>query len=244
MERMRRHRRSHRGAAGSAGRPHRPELARRGGDPGPVPTHPALPCLGTPPARRGGAGDRGRIHVPAARAAQPRDRRRSRSMRSARTGGPAGSGRLRLASAPALVAAAAAAPHSRPGSRHRRRLPRPFGPAPARLSNHRARHCARHRRDGRAPAPWAKFGKGRTRTLPPVGAQVPLGWCPGPFPSSPPLIAPRKPKVTLGRAVSKDYPPPAPGSSLPQKNRRDRVPNLAEIQGLVQTLQLPGRGAR
>lgn len=88
-----------------------------------MPTHPALPCLGTPPDRRGGAGDRGRIHVPAALAAQPRDRRRSRSMRNARPGGPAGSGRLRLASAPALVAAAAAEPHSRP------RLPAPPPPA-------------------------------------------------------------------------------------------------------------------
>lgn len=123
MERMRRHRRSHRGAGRARGA-HTGRNWRGGaGTQGWVPTHPALPCLGTPPARRGGAGDRGRIHVPAALAAQPRDRRRSRSMRNARTGGPAGSGRLRLASAPALVAAAAAAPHSRP------RLPAPPPPA-------------------------------------------------------------------------------------------------------------------
>lgn len=84
-----RHRRGHGGTAGKQGA-RTGRNWRRGGDAGPLPTHPALPCPGAAPALRGGAGDRGRIHVPAAPAAQPRDRRRSCSMRRARTGSPAG----------------------------------------------------------------------------------------------------------------------------------------------------------
>ncbi|XP_052053988.1 uncharacterized protein LOC127695860 [Apodemus sylvaticus] len=196
MERMRRHRRSHGGAA-SAGRPRRPELARRGGGAGRrAGAHPPGPTLSRDTSSSAGRGGRPRPHPRPSRACGSAPRPSPLSLHAQcadkRT---AGSGRLRFVPAPALVAAAAAAPHSRPRLRHHRRLPRPFGPAPARFSNHTPRHCARHRRDGRTPAPWPKFGKGRTRTLPPVGARVPLGLRPRALPE---LFAPRYSEKTLG----------------------------------------------
>lgn len=77
----------------------------------------------------------------------------------------------------------------------------------------------------------------------------PASWRPGPAGIVPralselsaPLCAEKTQSYTGARCLQKL---PPPGSSLPQKNRRDRVPNPAEIQGLVQTLLLPGRGAR
>ncbi|XP_076401745.1 uncharacterized protein LOC121832676 [Peromyscus maniculatus bairdii] len=237
-------------SGGSAGCPHRPELARRrrrrrrrrGGDAGPVPTQPALPCPGAAPARRGGAGDRGRIHVPAAPAAQPRDRRRSGSMRRARTGSPAGSGRLRLASAPALVAAAAAAaaaaPHSPP------RLPAPPPPT----ASLRPRPRPARQSDAALPA---RVTAG-TAAFPPLGPS--LGKA-EPLPSRQSAPSPRgalRPPVHLenprrhwGAAAPKTR-SPAPRSSLPQKDSSDRVSNSGSSPNPSATGASPccRRGAR
>lgn len=115
------------------------------------------------------------------RAAQPGDRRRSRSMRCARDwrpgavrGGPAAAWlRLGSGSAPALVAATVAAPQSRlqlPATPPPAGPRRGSAPAPARPAN-QARHRPSRHRPARPTAPRPKFEEGPAGACQPVRAQ-------------------------------------------------------------------------
>lgn len=141
-----------------------------------VHTRPALPCPGAAPAQRGGGG------IPRPHPRPGRSARLSPAIAAAHapcavpaTGGLtlSAAARLRLGSAPALVAATVAAPQSRlwlPAT------PPPVGPrrgsasAPARRAN-QARHRPSRHRPARRTAGCPKFEQGPAGACQPVRAQ-------------------------------------------------------------------------